>query len=573
MGLRTFNNGSGITGTDFDEELDYKGRQPNQIDSIISSSLNNEILFNSTVTLSSTPLNQTQITNDGGINQILFKGGNPVPQGLISGLGGRILLDAENLPLEINIDLGDNYLFNKIRSFHFIDTTYALSWVPKTMEIKVSNDGSTFTTVFEQTSNSFNYDSIQFSQNGTPLYKRYIKIIVTSIGSDYVLPGSSIDYSTYDTSRLSINELEIQYIPFLDTNSQGDYITEETFETDEITYELITEKHDTLNIQWNMVGFTYVEPIPTIPALFCYFYNTNNVSGLSVDEMRGAIQDFMSLIKDTTGLFTWPEFGYDGLGALIPGRGYQLRINDDVQSPTFFQGSNGKTYKFILSNPDRTWRVPVDNFQTAESSFQYPNTIEEQIDFVNINNTKGPNLNPEWNIVGYNRYTLTNDKFGTNSVSKYLYLLFLPLDNPGNTFSNLFNDLNYLVDGSYYHNQLSKPINERNLAFFNRILASIMSLIKDTTGLFTWPEFGYDGLGNLIPGQGYQMRINDDTNLEYFHNKLYNVVEDSEGNYTSINSSHPDYIPFTGLFQTRWPADDPQEFVGISLLADFPGIT
>jgi len=77
MGIRTFNNGNGIIGTDFDEELDYKGRQPNQIDSVISSSLTNEILFNSTVTFLHSPTNTTAINNDGGVNQILFGGNNP----------------------------------------------------------------------------------------------------------------------------------------------------------------------------------------------------------------------------------------------------------------------------------------------------------------------------------------------------------------------------------------------------------------------------------------------------------------------------------------------------------------
>ena len=573
MGIRTFNNGNGIIGTDFDEELDYKGRQPNQIDSVISSSLTNEILFNSTVTFLHSPTNTTAINNDGGVNQILFGGNNPEPLGLTSGLGGRINFDTRitGLPLEINIDLGDDYLFNVIQSFYFIDTTYALSWVPKTMEIKVSNDGSIFTTVFEQTSNNSLNDSILFSQNGTPLYKRYIKLIITSIGSDYISPSGNLNYSNFDTTHISINELNISYSDIIDTNSSGDYIAEEIFEVEAISYDLITEKHKTLNTQWNMTGFTYPENLPLIPALFCYLYNTSNVTGLTEGEMQVAIlKTKMQIFKNNEGLFYWPEFNFDGIGTLKVGQGYTIRIHDDGENTTFL-GSNGRTYNFILKNPERAWRVPVDNSLDVTSEYQYPSTIQEQVDFVNYNNTKGPSLHTQWNTIAFNRYTKTNDAYPgrIRSVGIYTYLLLYPNDNPHGTLQfPLPENSNY----SYYITELSKPINSRSNAFFQYWVA-VIEIVKNNEGLFYWPEFGFDGIGTLIPGQGYMVRISDDANLENLHNKLYNLKKNEEGNWVEIYNGNPDYVPYPGEFKTYWPGDDPAQFVGINLLADFPGIT
>ena len=36
-----------------------------------------------------------------------------------------------------------------------------------------------------------------------------------------------------------------------------------------------------------------------------------------------------------------------------------------------------------------------------------------------------------------------------------------------------------------------------------------MNIIKNNEGLFLWPDFNFNGLGNLEPGEGYQIRVKD----------------------------------------------------------------
>ena len=40
-------------------------------------------------------------------------------------------------------------------------------------------------------------------------------------------------------------------------------------------------------------------------------------------------------------------------------------------------------------------------------------------------------------------------------------------------------------------------------------IAENINIVKNNEGLFYWPEFNFDGIGNLQPGQGYQVRVKD----------------------------------------------------------------
>jgi hypothetical protein len=40
-------------------------------------------------------------------------------------------------------------------------------------------------------------------------------------------------------------------------------------------------------------------------------------------------------------------------------------------------------------------------------------------------------------------------------------------------------------------------------------VAENINIVKNNEGLFYWPEFNFDGIGQLQPGQGYQVRVKD----------------------------------------------------------------
>ena len=42
-------------------------------------------------------------------------------------------------------------------------------------------------------------------------------------------------------------------------------------------------------------------------------------------------------------------------------------------------------------------------------------------------------------------------------------------------------------------------------------VADNINIVKNNEGLFYWPEFNFDGLKNLVPGEGYQVRVKNDS--------------------------------------------------------------
>ena len=67
----------------------------------------------------------------------------------------------------------------------------------------------------------------------------------------------------------------------------------------------------TLNEGWNTVGYNLL-------------YETNAPNALS------SILDDIILVKSNEGLIYWPQFNFNGIGVLIPGQGYQIRMEQEV---------------------------------------------------------------------------------------------------------------------------------------------------------------------------------------------------------------------------------------------------
>ena len=64
---------------------------------------------------------------------------------------------------------------------------------------------------------------------------------------------------------------------------------------------------------WNIIGFTQVEP-------------------MEVSVSIAAISEDVELIKDNDGNAYWPAYGFNGIGNFIPGMGYQMKLNTDVDN-------------------------------------------------------------------------------------------------------------------------------------------------------------------------------------------------------------------------------------------------
>jgi len=123
------------------------------------------------------------------------------------------------------------------------------------------------------------------------------------------------------TLNQSNNNLQSQLNDLLDENTDlSILISDQQIQIDEM-FEGFASGLDepiavNINYGWNMIGFTRKIPMDT---------------GASFEE----ILDKVILIKDNSANLFWPEFGFNGIGDLIPGHGYQIKVNEDIDNFTF----------------------------------------------------------------------------------------------------------------------------------------------------------------------------------------------------------------------------------------------
>ena len=91
----------------------------------------------------------------------------------------------------------------------------------------------------------------------------------------------------------------------LDIILQAYSILEEQFEEcqPDLYGQIIIDLHQ----GWNMIGFTLINPS-------------------APEDQFSHIVDKLFILKDNDGEFYWPYYNYNGMGDLIPGYGYQLRM-------------------------------------------------------------------------------------------------------------------------------------------------------------------------------------------------------------------------------------------------------
>ena len=121
-----------------------------------------------------------------------------------------------------------------------------------------------------------------------------------------------------------------------------------------------------------------------------------------IDEGEGGAAANINIVKDNVGNFWWPDFQFDGLGELIPGQGYQVRVKDGGAKSDFIFDHNINREDSEYRNLEPTvpqWAIdmPVD---------VHPNDIRTLIRVVNM---LGQQVNPQDQFKGEVLLYLYND--------------------------------------------------------------------------------------------------------------------------------------------------------------------
>jgi hypothetical protein len=128
---------------------------------------------------------------------------------------------------------------------------------------------------------------------------------------------------------------------------------------------------------WNIIGYTLHNPQDAV---------------ISFE----TIEDNLSVVKNNTGEVYWTDFGFNGIGDLIPGQGYQVLVNGDHEG-FVFEDMGGLRVELSPTVPQ--WAVDME-------IPIHPNDVRTLVRVVNI---LGQAVNAENEVKGSLLYYLYND--------------------------------------------------------------------------------------------------------------------------------------------------------------------
>ena len=106
---------------------------------------------------------------------------------------------------------------------------------------------------------------------------------------------------------------------------------------------------------WNTIGYTRV---------------TNQDVVATFDE----IVEYISIVKNNDALVYWPEFGFNGIGDLIPGQGYQLKVTQAIDG-YFYPDTQGERIYVSPTVPEWAIALPAE---------LHPNDVRSLVKVVNL---------------------------------------------------------------------------------------------------------------------------------------------------------------------------------------------
>ena len=94
---------------------------------------------------------------------------------------------------------------------------------------------------------------------------------------------------------------------------------------------------------------------------------------------ESAVQDNVNIVKNNEGLFYWPDFLFDGLGNLVPGQGYQVRVKDSSTGKADFVFDDS-----IAPGDNRILNPTVPAWALEMEVENHPNDIRTLVRVVNM---------------------------------------------------------------------------------------------------------------------------------------------------------------------------------------------
>tara|TARA_R110002012_G_scaffold109796_2_gene253914 strand:+ start:568 stop:1479 length:912 start_codon:yes stop_codon:yes gene_type:complete len=194
------------------------------------------------------------------------------------------------------------------------------------------------------------------------------------------------------------------------------------------------------------------------PFPFPQSFGETITKGLGVDSLNQTFDQGLIIAKDFQGNACLPQFSFDGIGTnLRPGEGYQIKAD----------------FPMTINFPLLGQNAAIVNAAVQQRQQLFHDAVQAtSIDLV-----------AGWNIIGFNRF------------------------NPVDTISAI-------VSSSMFKEFQGETITDE-------MIASKIAIFKANNGTVYLPEFGYNGIGDLQPGQGYQVKLTSAVPEFKFHEEVY----------------------------------------------------
>ena len=182
-------------------------------------------------------------------------------------------------------------------------------------------------------------------------------------------------------------------------------------------------------------------------------------------------------------------------------------INRPIVAPQGgYQFSNDLTYPSSqIIELNYGWNLISSYLNLNQSVEEIFTPVEENI--VIVKNSYGTAYLPEWDFNGIGAFNSLEGYFVKTTLNTTLNLngtFILPEENPI-TLDNGWSAISYLrTDAVPADLVFEEIVNENNLV-----------IVKNHLGQAYLPDWNFNGIGNLIPGQGYQVKVNQVDELLY----------------------------------------------------------
>jgi len=187
---------------------------------------------------------------------------------------------------------------------------------------------------------------------------------------DEAVDEALLEQTIYDYENLLAYTIDSAALAF-EADEEADEAIISALE-DELTYWSSPIPIDLL-LGWNMIGYTFREPQDVVATF-------------------QEISDIINIVKNNSADVYWPEYGFNGIGDLIPGQGYQIKVTEEYAGYTYLD-TQGQRIELTPTVPQ--WAIDME----VE---MHPNDIRTLVRVVNmLGQEVNPDIEPRGSVLLY----------------------------------------------------------------------------------------------------------------------------------------------------------------------------